>query len=96
MCVVTASSKVRDAMARELENAGLACVVIDAQSNHTNAQNVVHLSTMHRAKGLESDCVAVLAPCSYLGDPEESANQRKLLYVALTRAKRGALLMQMP
>ena len=96
LCVVTASSKARDAMAKELENTGLACVVIDAQSNHANAQHVVHLATMHRAKGLEFDCVAVLAPSSYLGDPEETANQRKLLYVALTRAKRGALLVQMP
>lgn len=96
LCVITASTKVRDAMARELENAGLACVTIDAQNNHANAVNVVHLATMHRAKGLEFDCVVVVAPTSYLGDPADTDNQRKLLYVALTRAKRGALLLQVP
>jgi len=31
-------------------------------------------------------------PKSYLGDVEETETQRKLLYVALTRAKRGAML----
>lgn len=96
ICVVTPSGKVRDTMSRELENNGLACVTIDAQNNHADAMNVVHLATMHRAKGLEFDCVVVLAPSSYLGDPAESENQRKLLYVALTRAKRGALLVQLP
>ena len=48
---------------------------------------------MHRAKGLEFDCVMVVAPKSYLGVPEEAETQRKLLYVALTRAKRGAMLL---
>ena len=64
-----------------------------AQSNHADARDVVHLATMHRAKGLEFDCVMVIAPKSYLGAPQESETQRKLLYVALTRAKRGAMLL---
>ena len=67
---------------------------ITAQSNHADARNVVHLATMHRAKGLEFDCVIVVAPENYLGPAEETAGQRRLLYVALTRAKRGALLLQ--
>ncbi|PTR17226.1 UvrD-like helicase family protein [Nitrosospira sp. Nsp2] len=96
LCVITASGKVRDAMSRELENAGLACVTIDAQNNHADALNVVHLATMHRAKGLEFDCVVVLAPMNNMGDPTQTENQRKLLYVALTRAKRGAMLVQLP
>jgi DNA helicase IV len=49
---------------------------------------------MHRAKGLEFDCVVVAAPASYLGNPEDTATQRKLLYVALTRAKRGAAILK--
>lgn len=57
---------------------------------------MVHLATMHRAKGLEFDCVVVIAPFSYLGPVEESEAKRKLLYVALTRAKRGALLVHIP
>lgn len=54
---------------------------------------MVHLATMHRAKGLEFDCVMVVAPKSYLGVAEETETQRKLLYVALTRAKRGAMML---
>lgn len=96
LCVITASGKVRDAMSQGLENAGLPCVTISAENNHADKRDVVHLATMHRAKGLEFDCVVVLAPNSYLGDPSQTENQRKLLYVALTRAKRGALLLQVP
>jgi superfamily I DNA/RNA helicase len=92
-CLITHSEKSRDAMAQQLQAAGLACVTITAQSNRTDVRNVVHLATMHRAKGLEFDCVIVVAPSSYLGTAEESAAQRKLLYVALTRAKWGALLL---
>ena len=91
-CVITASEKARESMALQLQAAGLSCVAITAQSNHADAQDVIHLATMHRAKGLEFDCVAVVAPKSYLGNVEETETQRKLLYVALTRAKRGAML----
>ena len=50
---------------------------------------------MHRAKGLEFDVVVVVAPNGYFGDPGETQNQRKLLYVALTRAKSGAMLLKL-
>jgi hypothetical protein len=93
-CVVCYSEKSRDALGQQLQSSGIASVPITAQSNHADARNVVHLATMHRAKGLEFDCVIVVAPEAYLGPVEETAGQRRLLYVALTRAKRGALLLQ--
>lgn len=95
-CVVGHSERARDGLAQQLQAAGLACATITAQSNHAGAQDVVHLATMHRAKGLEFDCVVVVTPASYLGAPEDTEGLRKLLYVALTRAKRGALLVKMP
>jgi superfamily I DNA/RNA helicase len=79
----------------QIQNAGFKTTTITAQSNHADARGTVHLSTMHRAKGLEFDIVAVVAPGSFFGDPEATSNQRKLLYVALTRAKRSALLLRM-
>jgi len=91
-CVVAPSEKVRDALAQQLQAKGVQTVAITAQTNHTDARGVVHLSTMHRAKGLEFDCVAVVAPSSFAEAVVEGGNQRQLLYVALTRAKRGALL----
>ena len=50
---------------------------------------------MHRAKGLEFDAVIVVAPVSYLAKLENTQNQRKLIYVALTRAKRAAMLIRL-
>ncbi|WP_048438820.1 UvrD-helicase domain-containing protein [Caenimonas sp. SL110] len=95
-CVIASSEKHREAMSRQLLAAGLACVTISAQSNHPDSRDVVHLATMHRAKGLEFDVVVVVAPSAYFGDPQETQNQRKLLYVALTRAKQGALMLRIP
>lgn len=95
-CVIAASEKNRDALARQLQAAGLTCVTITAQNNHADARDVVHMATMHRAKGLEFDCVVVVAPENYFGAPGEADNQRKLLYVALTRAKRGAMMLRIP
>ncbi|MGF6550738.1 UvrD-helicase domain-containing protein [Paraburkholderia youngii] len=91
-CVVASSEKNRDTLALLLQKAGERTVTITAQSNHTEEQGVVHMATMHRAKGLEFDYVAVVAPSSYVGEQSEDSNQRQLLYVALTRAKRGAIL----
>lgn len=96
ICIVGHSEKSRDALAQQLQAVGMSCVTITAQSNHANAKEVVHLATMHRAKGLEFDCVVVVTPSSYLGGAEETEAQRRLLYVALTRAKWGALLIQVP
>ena len=93
-CVIASSEKTREAMAKQLLAAGLAGVTISAQSNHGDARNTVHFATMHRAKGLEFDAVVLVAPESYFGDPELTANQRKLMYVALTRAKRAAMLIR--
>jgi superfamily I DNA/RNA helicase len=50
-------------------------------------------ATMHSAKGLEFDRVIVVTPSGYLGVPTETEPTRKLICVALTRAKREALLL---
>lgn len=95
-CVIASSEKNREAMSSQLQAAGLPCVTISAQSNHADSHDVVHFATMHRAKGLEFDIVVVVAPSAYFGVPEETQNQRKLLYVALTRAKQGVLMLCVP
>lgn len=95
VCVVASSEKGREAMAQQLRAAGFKGVTITAQSNHSDARDVVHFATMHRAKGLEFDAMVVVTTESYLGDPVETVNQRKLLYMALTRAKRDAVLIRL-
>ena len=95
VCVITTSEKIREAMANQLLSAGLTGVTITAQSNHGDApRDAVHFSTMHRAKGLEFNAVVVVSPHSYFANVEQTANQRKLLYVSLTRAKRAAMLIK--
>lgn len=95
ICVIAPGEKHREALAKQFQSAGIAGVTISATSNHSEARDVVHFATMHRAKGLEFDAVVVMAPLSYLGAPDQTLNQRKLLYVALTRAKRAAMLICM-
>lgn len=95
ICVIASSEKNREAMAKQLLAAGFPGVTISAQSNHADAREAVHFATMHRAKGLEFDAVIVVAPASYFGSVEESVNHRKLVYVALTRAKRAAMLLRL-
>jgi hypothetical protein len=95
LCIITSGEKNRDAMSLQFQSSGLSCVTISAQSNHGERHNVVHLATMHRAKGLEFDAVVVVAPLSFFGALEGTEDQRKLLYVALTRARRAAMLIRL-
>ena len=90
-CVIASSQALRDSLAKQFSSAGFATSVIDASQNLSADVKAVHFATMHRAKGLEFDRVIVVAPASYFGVPLDTEAQRKLIYVALTRAKREAL-----
>lgn len=87
-CVIASSKKQRDAIGAFLERNGLQTQTIDENQNAGVAPDRVFLATMHRAKGLEFDRVAVVAPKGYLGDLRDTENHRKLMYVAVSRAKR--------
>lgn len=93
VCVIASSKNTRDALAKSFQSQGLQAAVIDENQNATAIQGATYFATMHRAKGLEFDRVVVLAPKAYLGDPLETGSKRKLIYVALTRAKKEAALL---
>lgn len=93
-CIIVHNKALREAFARQFINAGFKTSVIDANQNIASDAACIHFATMHRAKGLEFDHVIVIAPVSFFGDPMETDSQRKLIYVALTRAKREALLLK--
>jgi DNA helicase-2/ATP-dependent DNA helicase PcrA len=65
-----------------------------AAEQHSPGQATVTLSTIHKAKGLEWDavfvarCVEGSLPSSYATTPAQLAEERRLLYVAATRARR--------
>jgi superfamily I DNA/RNA helicase len=92
-CVIASSKKMRDALARHFQSNGLHVAVIDENQNAGATHGTTYFATMHRAKGLEFDKVIVLAPKTYLGDPLETDSKRKLIYVAMTRAKKEAAML---
>jgi superfamily I DNA/RNA helicase len=89
-CVIAASRFVRDEVAKAFAGKGMKTHVIEVSKKDISDPSIIRFSTMHRAKGLEFDQVLVLVPGTYLSAPADTANERKLLYVAITRAKRAA------
>jgi len=63
------------------------------ESNENEDEDYVHLMTVHRAKGLEFAHVFItgleedIFPLPYYGDDKKLEEERRLFYVALTRAK---------
>ena len=90
--MVAPTRAIRDNAEKVFRGKGLSTHVIDANKKDTSDGSAVRFSTMHRAKGLEFDQVLVLAPVRFLGPSAETLVERRLLYVAMTRAKRAAAL----
>ncbi|MDP1979160.1 UvrD-helicase domain-containing protein [Undibacterium sp.] len=93
-CVIASNRSLREAFAKQFAAAGFKTSVIDANQNVGREATCIHFATMHRAKGLEFDRVIVVAPASFFGNPLDTDSQRKLIYVALTRAKCDALMLK--
>ena len=89
-CVIAASRAVRDRAAKLFADKGMKTHVIEVSKKDVSDPAIVRFSTMHRAKGLEFDQVLALVPATFLEAPADTVNERKLLYVAITRAKRAA------
>lgn len=89
-CIITSSKSFRDQAKKYCEKKGYNGEVIEANKSGTANPGGIYFSTMHRAKGLEFDRVIVIGSTKMLGEISETDDQRKLLYVAMTRAKRSA------
>ncbi len=87
-----------DELAGQRPGAALADLVTELESRavaqHAPMVDGVTLATFHAAKGLEWDavfCVGVhegTVPISYAGTPDQVEEERRLLYVGVTRARR--------
>ncbi|HEU5483728.1 MAG TPA: ATP-dependent DNA helicase UvrD2 [Microlunatus sp.] len=90
-------SVAEDLVAASDEAVGLPAVVAElerrADAQHVPAAQGVTVSTLHSAKGLEWDAVALFGvqegslPFVLATRPEEVAEERRLLYVGVTRAR---------
>ena len=83
-----------DGIERLLEDAALATDQDSLEKNH----NAVKLMTVHASKGLEFDNVFItgleegLFPHEKLGEDTDDEEERRLFYVALTRARKRVIL----
>lgn len=90
VCVIAQNRALRDAAERRVASKGIETRIIEANEKDPPDQVAVRFATMHRAKGLEFDQVVILGSASILGELSDTADERRLLYVSLTRAKRRA------
>lgn len=80
----------------DLDNLG---AVGDADNNSKNSDDAITLMTVHSAKGLEFDYVfvtgmeeGIFPHATAFGDFEETEEERRLAYVAITRARKELIL----
>ena len=92
-CVIAPNKAIRDQAQKFFQGLGAATHTIEANERDPHDSTKLRFSTMHRAKGLEFDQVLVVAQKSSLVG-EDADQYRKLVYVALTRAKVAAALIQ--
>lgn len=85
-CVIASSKQLRDFAQELVKQKGLNTEIVEANQSCEVIPDTIYFSTMHRAKGLEFDQVIVLSRQELLKN--DSDEGRKLLYVALTRARR--------
>jgi DNA helicase-2/ATP-dependent DNA helicase PcrA len=89
------------ALAEDLSNANESATLADlvdelsarATASHAPAADAVTMSSLHAAKGLEWDAVFLvgltdgMVPITYAKTPDQVAEERRLLYVGITRAR---------
>ena len=104
LAAVLALAEEVDAAHREADGGGAnlgdltAELAARAQAEHPLSAEGVTLSTLHAAKGLEWTAVALVGaqegtlPLSLAAGPEQVAEEARLFYVGITRAKRALLI----
>jgi superfamily I DNA/RNA helicase len=84
--VMAPTLKLRDQLAKQIREAGYKVATLDHRERLSRKDAQIFAMTLHRAKGLEFDAVAIVVNRAL------DENLRKLVYVGITRAKRAARL----
>lgn len=92
LCIIAPTKAMRDQAASYFKGNGFSVDTVEAAKADTTSVDKIFFSTMHRAKGLEFDRVIVISNKLSELDSKQAADERRLIYVALTRAKRAASL----
>jgi len=107
ICIAARTNKELDGVSEALQSADIPCYILDRKSSDQKEPDSVRLGTMHRVKGLEFDEMILVSlnkgmvPLEFVlrdkGDLVEQRHadleERALLYVAITRAKKHAILL---
>ena len=95
-CVIVPSQALRDQFRDICKQQGYETGLIESHDTSAAHPGTIWFSTMHRAKGLEFDQVIAVSNLKPTSPVEETADRRRLLYVALTRSKRRAGVIFLP
>ncbi len=90
ICVMVPSKNDAAEVHSVLRKAGMDATIIGAKERDRADSKAARVATMHRAKGLEFDEVVLIVPKLKVSEDATVSDQRKLHYVAITRAKRKA------
>lgn len=84
--VMADTVRLRDQLGKHIREAGYKVATVNHRERLSRKDTQIFAMTLHRAKGLEFDAVAIVVT------REINENMRKLVYVGMTRAKRMAQL----
>ncbi|MCX7175445.1 MAG: AAA family ATPase [Proteobacteria bacterium] len=94
VCVIVPTKHDASAVYGCLKAGKILATILGPDERDQPDSKAVRIATMHRAKGLEFDEVVLLIPRNWVDVRSGADNSQRLKYVALTRAKRVATVMQ--
>lgn len=106
-CVVARTNKEVSSIQEKLEKLGLKTTLIKSNESDVTDKDAIKLATVHRVKGLEFDQVilasandglvpldfAVRGKADSISKEEADTEERSLVYVAITRARKAAFVL---
>ena len=90
VCVMVDTNNNAKTVRDALHGEKIESTVLTREKTDRPESRAVRIATMHRAKGLEFDEVILLVPKNLNGSQAKKDNMKKLMYVAITRAKKLA------
>ncbi|MSQ18633.1 MAG: hypothetical protein EXR39_03525 [Betaproteobacteria bacterium] len=94
VCVIVPSRHDANAVHGYLKSAKINSTILGPDERDRPDSKAVRIATMHRAKGLEFDEVVLLVPKKSEELDQKSDTNKRLKYVAISRAKRFATVIQ--